>query len=128
MPSYELPVSEGAYKKVRTALHGNGFAIFKVQGIDNALFVLAHGNKDGLIEVKGHIMSPGLFLQQAVEQLRLVDKGIDIVYTLSCYGGFQTETSYMGVEIKSCHSSTEQIQVRAMALLDSFVVEVETEY
>lgn len=124
MGNYELPVSEAAYNKVRTALHGNGFAMFKVIGIDNAVFALAHGNKDGLIDVKGHTMCPSLFLKEAVQQLKLVDKGIDIVYTLSCYGGLQKQSTFMGVEIKSCHPSIQEIQVRAMPLLEGYVVEV----
>ena len=118
MDRYELPISEKVYKKLTKSLLGDGFAMFKIQGVSNVLFVLAHGNENGEIDVHGFLCTPNQFLKKAVDELNVKDKGIEIVYTISCHGGTQESCSYKGVEIKSIHSSKQKIEARAMGLID----------
>jgi hypothetical protein len=123
---YEIPVSERVYEKLRRALHGDGFCLFRLEDeqMQHCLFVLAHGSEEGLIDVRGHLCTPEAFLRHAVESLDVKAKGIDTIYTISCYGGLQKNASYEGVTIQSCHAHLGEIHCRVMALLDGFVLEV----
>lgn len=85
-------------------------------------FLLAHGSKEGYIQIKGSLYTP----QAVCNWLAPLTKkqGINHVYTISCFGGKQASVECDGVLMESFHPSIEEVTL--MELLDgpSFVFDV----
>ena len=88
-------------------------------------FLLAHGSKDGKIQLKNQLYFP----QQVVQALAPLAKkqGINKIYSLCCFGGIQSPVKYDGVTLQSFHPSRKEVEV--LPLLDniSFVFDVSEE-
>ena len=104
---------------INNTIQKTDYVLFK-NGED--AFLLAHGSKDGRIQLKNQLYFP----QQVVQALAPLAKkqGINKIYSLCCYGGVQTPVEYEGVTLKSFHPSRKEVEV--LPLLDniSFVFDV----
>lgn len=117
---YELVVDESKYEEfINFENHKRGFVLFRLVEDKSKLFILAHGSKDGLIDLGG---SKLFSLKEVLEMLLLKDaihkNGVKEVYTISCYGGYQTPAIVESIEIKSCHESKNAIHAKAFMTLD----------
>lgn len=79
-------------------------------------FLLAHGSKEGYIQIKGSLYTP----QAVCDWLAPLAKKQDIkqIYTISCFGGKQASVECNGVSMESFHPSTKEVS--AMELFDGF--------
>ena len=79
-------------------------------------FLLAHGSKEGYIQIKGSLYTP----QIVCNWLSPIAKkqGINHIYTISCFGGKQDSVECDGVKMSSFHTSTKEVS--AMELFDGF--------
>ena len=79
-------------------------------------FLLAHGSKEGYIQIKGSLYTP----QTVCNWLASLAKkqNINHIYTISCFGGKQDSVECDGVKMSSFHPSTKEVS--AMELFDGF--------
>lgn len=125
---YEFPLKEKAYHACLQAEQTRDAVVFRPS--DNkepdTMFLLAHGSKDGRVELKGHLYS----LEDALKALLLKgikDYGITTVYTICCHGGIQESATVDGVTIQSMHTSTDVIYTKARCTMDDeYILCVET--
>ena len=89
----------------------------------NKAYLLCHGTKDGLVKVNGNIMTIKTLLTILVKH-GLKEDGIELIETISCYGGLQKEITLEGVTIKSFHKSTKEIEANVKCNLDNKSVSV----
>ena len=88
-------------------------------------FLLAHGSKDGRIQLKNQLYFP----QQVVQALAPMAKkqGINTIYSLCCFGGIQSPVEYDGVILQSFHPSRKEVEVLPLMDNISFVFDVSEE-
>lgn len=88
-------------------------------------FLLAHGSKEGYIQIKGSLYTP----QAVCDWLAPLAKKQDIkqIYTISCFGGKQASVECNGFSMESFHPSIEEVTL--MELIDgvSFVFDITEE-
>lgn len=118
--NYELVVEKNKYQEFKDfEKNKRGFVLFRLTDDKSKLFILAHGSKDGLIDLGGaRLFNPKEVLQMLLDKKAIHENGIEKVYTLSCYGGYQTPATIEGVEIKSCHECKDLIYAKAFMTID----------
>lgn len=125
---YELPIKEAAALKWRENMDNpNGYLAFRLADDvePTTLFLNAHGNEQGQMNIGGHLLDTEQVLRTLISNTGIKDLGITHVLTLSCHGGYQKEVTIDGITIKSFHNSKLEIDTRAMELWDGgWVLEV----
>lgn len=87
------------------------------EGHDDILFVLAHGSKDGGILINGHLVDFEC-LYKALEYKGVFDKGIRKVSVICCYGAYQKNYYYNGIEVKAFIPSKQEIYINCLATIE----------
>lgn len=119
---YEIPISKEKYAEMQSKEWDKDMTVLfrsTMEDMVDILFVFCHGNKDGLMNIKGHLLTPEKVLAGLINgPANIKQKGITSVYTICCYGGLQLQSQIDGITISSLHSSKEQIYAKAQQLVD----------
>ena len=88
-------------------------------------FLLAHGSKDGFIQLKNKLYKP----EQVVQAFAPLAKkqGISTIYSICCYGGVQPTVEAEGVTLTSFHPSRKEVEVLPLMENISFMFDVTEE-
>jgi len=114
---YELPLDEKMYNKLQQFTTGKkDHCFFKIIGVDETLFILAHGTEDGQLQINNTILSIEQVLNSIINKAKR--NNITEVYTISCFGGAQPSLEIDGITIKSIHGNKTEIDTNVMATLD----------
>jgi uncharacterized protein YqhQ len=93
--------------------------VFKIlsENFNKAMFILVHGNKDGLISINNTLITATQLLESFI-RMGLTSDEIDNIYTISCYGGLQESTTINGITISSVHDGDTEVYYRLKSTKD----------
>jgi len=86
--------------------------IFDTTEEPDKLFIICHGNKDGLIALDGKMYYPESILRWMINAYPERMASTKEVLTISCYGGSQISAEVDGITIRSIHEFKEVIIVQ----------------
>lgn len=120
MREINLPVEERVYRQVIQFMEDDvNFVPFKItkEEYNKTLFILIHGADDGDV-LMGNVHISTKELLEGLIAKGLTSDEIDVIYTISCYGGMQETVTINGITISSCHDYKEPIYVSVRASID----------